>query len=362
MRCYKFGVKRTLRLAILLGVLALLAPAAASAYPWPIRPFYEQHAVRGYFNDPRLSGPEQGFHFGVDISAPDGTPVYAVTSGYARVHGMAVSIIPWRRGVPRLSYWHVVPAVSSKQFVRKFELIGYVLPGAGHVHLAEWKNGTYINPLRIGGLAPYIDDTVPRIPSLTFSSAGLPVEPEARQRHRRHRRRGVRHVPDADSGSLGAVDLRARSHPVADRAGRRRRSGTGRTPSTSGGSCFRLTLYDFVYAPGTSRTGRGAEGATSTTSPTSSTRTCFRTARTPSRSTPSTSRRTSVSRRSRSPSRIRLEAVEGEPRVLVGLRQVELQVEAAVRDDDPVGVEPARDRHVAAVQEADDRGHGASSG
>ena len=51
------------------------------------------------------------------------------------------------------------------------------MPGAGHVHLAEWKNGTYINPLRIGGLAPYIDDTVPQIPSLTFSSAGRPISP-----------------------------------------------------------------------------------------------------------------------------------------------------------------------------------------
>ena len=172
-------MKRTLRLAILLGVLSLSAPAAASAYPWPIRPFFEQHPVRGYFNDPRLSGPEQGFHFGVDISTPDGTPVYAVSSGYARVRGMTVSVIPWRRGVPRLSYWHVVPVVSTKQFVRKFELIGYVQDGAGHVHLAEWRNGTYINPLRIGGLAPYIDDTVPRIPSLSFSAGGQPIRPEA---------------------------------------------------------------------------------------------------------------------------------------------------------------------------------------
>ena len=172
-------MKRALRLAILLGVLALLAPAAASAYPWPIRPFYDQHAVRGYFNDPRQSGPEQGFHFGVDISAPDGTPVYSIASGYARVRGASVSVIPWRRGVPRLSYWHVMPTVRSRQFIRKFELIGYVLPGAEHVHLAEWKNGTYINPLRIGGLAPYIDDTVPRIPSLAFSSAGVPIRPEA---------------------------------------------------------------------------------------------------------------------------------------------------------------------------------------
>jgi hypothetical protein len=259
MRWYKFGVKRALRLVILLGVLALLAPAAASAYPWPIRPFYEQHAVRGYFNDPRLSGPEQGFHFGVDISAADGTPVYAVTSGYARVHGMAVSIIPWRRGVPRLSYWHVVPAVRSKQFVRKFELIGYVLAGAGHVHLAEWKNGTYINPLRIGGLAPYIDDTVPRIPRLTFSSAGAPIQPEA---------------------VSGIVDIVAESFDTSPMpvpapweqsifAPALIRWGIVQGPTTiwhrTNAVDFRryllpLTLYDFIYAPGTFQNRPGRRG------------------------------------------------------------------------------------------------------
>ena len=250
MRCYKFGVKRALRLAIPLGVLALLAPAAASAYPWPIRPFYDQHAIRGYFNDPRQSGPEQGFHFGVDIPVPDGTPVYAVTSGYARVHGRTVSVIPWRRGVPRLSYWHVVPTVVSKQFIRKFELIGHVMPGAEHVHLAEWKNGTYINPLRIGGLAPYIDDTVPRIPSLTFSTAG--------QRLR----------PDALSGTVDVVAEAYDTSPMPVPAPweqsifapalLRWRIIQGETTFWQWTSAvdFRtyllpLTLYDFVYAPGT---------------------------------------------------------------------------------------------------------------
>jgi hypothetical protein len=46
------------------------------------------------------------------------------------------------------------------------------------VHLAEYKDGTYINPLRLGGLAPYIDDTVPQIPKLTFYSSGSPIPPE----------------------------------------------------------------------------------------------------------------------------------------------------------------------------------------
>jgi murein DD-endopeptidase MepM/ murein hydrolase activator NlpD len=171
-------VRGPLRLLIALSALALLVPAAASAYGWPIKPFYQQHLVRGYFNDPRLSGDESGFHFGVDISAPDGTPVYAIDPGTVRLHGQTVSIVP-KRGGHRLSYWHVVPAVAKGQRVRRHQLIGRVVAGAEHVHLAEYQNGTYINPLRLGGLAPYIDDTVPQVPSLTFYSGGRPIAPEA---------------------------------------------------------------------------------------------------------------------------------------------------------------------------------------
>jgi len=177
-RCYNFRVVRPLvRLLIALSALALLVPAAASAYGWPIRPFYQQHLVRGYFDDPRLSGDEEGFHFGVDIMAPDGTPVYASEPGKVRVRGQTVSVFP-KRGGHQLSYWHIVPSVVKGQRVRRHQLLGHIVAGAGHVHLAEYKNGTYINPLRLGGLAPYIDDTVPQIPSLTFLSAGRPIPPE----------------------------------------------------------------------------------------------------------------------------------------------------------------------------------------
>jgi murein DD-endopeptidase MepM/ murein hydrolase activator NlpD len=170
-------VNRALRFLLAFAAAALLAPAAASAYSWPLRPFYQQHAIRGYFNDPRLSGEETGFHFGVDISAPDGTPVYAIEGGRVAVRGMTVSIFP-KRGGHLLSYWHVVPTVRSRQRVRQRQVIGRIAPGAEHVHLAEARDGTYVNPLRFGGLAPYIDDTAPQIPKLTFHSFGNPVAPE----------------------------------------------------------------------------------------------------------------------------------------------------------------------------------------
>ena len=158
-----------LRLLLALSALALLVPAAASAYGWPIKPFYQQHPIRGYFNDPRLSGDETGFPLRRRHLGPDGTPVYAIEPGRARVRAraMTVSVFP-KRGGHRSRTGTSSRRSSTDQRVRRHQLIGHVVAGAEHVHLAEYKDGTYVNPLRLGGLAPYIDDTVPQIPSLTF--------------------------------------------------------------------------------------------------------------------------------------------------------------------------------------------------
>src|SRR5207237_1482099 len=88
-----FTMLRSSRLVLAALVLALAAAGGASAYPWPIKPFNKQHPIRGFFGDPRtvfengvLAGGFDGlgffsFHQGIDISAPDGTPIYPVVSG-----------------------------------------------------------------------------------------------------------------------------------------------------------------------------------------------------------------------------------------------------------------------------------------
>ncbi|MEP6909346.1 MAG: M23 family metallopeptidase [Actinomycetota bacterium] len=243
-------MSRALRFLLAFSAAALVAPAAASAYSWPIRPFYQPHAIRGYFNDPRLSGPETGFHFGVDISAPDGTPVYAIDPGRARARGMTVSVFP-KRGGHLLSYWHVIPAVPSNQHVRRHQLIGHVAPGAGHVHLAEYKDGTYVNPLRLGGLAPYIDDTVPQIPRATFYSFGTPISGE--------------NVPGIVDLTVDAYDPSPLPLPPVEWAQAwlaptliRWRIAQGQNTIKQWETCvdFRtfllpMPLFDFVYGPGT---------------------------------------------------------------------------------------------------------------
>lgn len=146
------------------GVAALLAPAFAHAYGWPIQPFDQQHAIRGAFDDPRSGlGPggllEHSFHFGVDISAPTGTPVYAVEPGTVFRYSDAVDVR--QPDGHEFAYWHIAAAVAEHSYVDTGDLLGYVRPDWGHVHFAEFDGTNYVNPLRPGGLEPFSDDTVP---------------------------------------------------------------------------------------------------------------------------------------------------------------------------------------------------------
>ena len=169
--------------ATVLGVLLATPIADASdlgrasheraTYAWPIKPFHRQHPVRGFFGDPRIAENEKrvthSFHFGIDISCPDGTPVYATMSGRVeldRVHRETVSIVGASGGTI-FSYWHVIPTVRDGQVAVAFRtVVGHVSKGWGHVHFAETQNGVYLNPLRVGALEPYADTTRPHLKSL----------------------------------------------------------------------------------------------------------------------------------------------------------------------------------------------------
>jgi len=177
------------RAPLLLAIfLALALPAAAGShpkarrgtgYPWPLKPFDRPHPVRGNFDDPRVDfvGDElsSNFHFGVDISAADGTAIYAVAPGIASRHPDYVDVLS--ASGRDFGYWHVSPAVKNHQAVKQGQLLGHVLRGWGHVHFAENLNGVYVNPLRRGALTPYTDTTPPTVEAVTISRAGKAVDP-----------------------------------------------------------------------------------------------------------------------------------------------------------------------------------------
>ena len=156
----------------------------AGAYGWPVRPFSEPHPVRANFGDPRtrFAGPNTddvllagdgtfSFHQGVDISAPDGAPVYAVASGtVVRARGGRATI---DCGNGRsFQYWHVNPVVRVGQHAVAGEtVVGFIQPKREHVHLTHLERSRAVNPLAPGHLTPYRDATVPVVTDVSMSSA-----------------------------------------------------------------------------------------------------------------------------------------------------------------------------------------------
>jgi peptidase M23-like protein len=264
-----------LRPIIALGSLCAAlaaAPSTASAYPWPVKPFDRQHPIRGNFGDPRtMRGTVDlqwdnplSFHSGVDVQAPDGSPVYAVEAGEVLLSARRVVVAtPWASPVAPVifGYWHVDGVVSRFQYVARGQLLGYVHPGAGHVHLSEKRYGRYVNPLRRGGLEPYVDRTPPVVTRLVVYRSGT-----------------SRELPlDAVSG---AVDLAVEAYDAPPMRPTGAWSGAVVSPahvSWSGlfsGSwlplSYRAQLVDFtqfptasvrdVYAPGTRQNEAGTPG------------------------------------------------------------------------------------------------------
>jgi hypothetical protein len=131
--------------------------------------------VRGSFGDPRILGRSHSFHFGVDVSCPNGTPVYATVSGRAYVYASHPETVSVRSDDGRtvFGYWHITPSIRSGQRVIAYRtVVGRVLAPWEHVHFAEQRNGVYVNPLRPGGMGPFADSTVPAVKSLTVESDG----------------------------------------------------------------------------------------------------------------------------------------------------------------------------------------------
>jgi hypothetical protein len=168
---------RALRLLLVLSLLSLAGASGAAAYPWPVKPFAKQHPIRGFFGDPRtvyengvLSGGFDGpgffsFHQGVDISAPDGTPIYPVVSGVAHYLGAATLNVDtglWEGNERVFQYFHIVPVVGEgEHVVARQTILGYVQPPYGHVHLTEIDGIRAVNPLQKGHLSPYRDRKAP---------------------------------------------------------------------------------------------------------------------------------------------------------------------------------------------------------
>jgi hypothetical protein len=149
------------------------------SYCWPLEPFDQQHPVRAFFCDPRI-GDKGGkaFHFGIDVSGADGTPVYAVKAGVIDVEGAQNIAVVEGGGAGEHGYWHIIPAVKQGQHVAQHQLIGHIAKSWGHVHFAERSGGKYWNPLRKGALTPFADFGAPSVDRIVVSRGSKQLAPD----------------------------------------------------------------------------------------------------------------------------------------------------------------------------------------
>ena len=145
----------------------------AVQYPWPVTPFTSSQRITGTFGEYR--GPSSPhFHNGTDIPKADGSNVYPVLN--ARVSTVAPGGANAYVRADNNVYVHINPAtgLSVGQAVTQGQtVLGTIVGGQGHVHLAEGPPGAYINALRQGGgLNPFVDTYAPEISQIQFKLEG----------------------------------------------------------------------------------------------------------------------------------------------------------------------------------------------
>ncbi len=172
---------------------------------WPVKPFDGPHGVRGSFGEvrglvgvagakgltgarlhqfldglnPVLAVGRRIIHHGIDIIAPDLTPVYALTDGVAQWGG-GNNYSRFVR-VGDFEYVHLKDPVREGAHVKAFStVIGKVFPGQQHVHFTRWAGGRPVNPLGFGGMTGYVDTAPPEIHDLiAYRTDGSRVDLQA---------------------------------------------------------------------------------------------------------------------------------------------------------------------------------------
>ena len=97
---------------------------------------------------------------------PDGTEVFAIQSGIARLGGHDNFSRFVRVG--DFDYVHLDDPVREGQRVTAFKtVLGRVFAGQGHIHFSRYVGNDPVNPLRFGSFVAHVDTAPPEIGDLT---------------------------------------------------------------------------------------------------------------------------------------------------------------------------------------------------
>jgi murein DD-endopeptidase MepM/ murein hydrolase activator NlpD len=126
-------------------------------FKWPIYGHYYISSYYGYRPDPFGSG-RRVFHTGIDIPAPQGTPIHAAMSGMVSIVGTSSNngnyVVLNHSGGYRTLYAHMVRRsrfLHVGEYVKAGDVIGYVgstgESTGPHCHFMVYKSGRTTNPL-----------------------------------------------------------------------------------------------------------------------------------------------------------------------------------------------------------------------
>ena len=103
-----------------------------------------------------ITGKPDTYHYGIDLAAAEGTPIFATRDGVVRVTayqdgGAGYYVSLGHEGGYISVYMHMTHYIVKKgEYVKAGQIIGYVGSTGGstgnHLHFGIAKNGTYVNP------------------------------------------------------------------------------------------------------------------------------------------------------------------------------------------------------------------------
>ena len=171
---------RPLKLALAIFVVGMLS---LSAYDWPIKEDNVQHVLTSVMGECRSEGgiARHHFHRGIDINAPCSTRVYTI-EGDTCYKGLVAS--PRGINIGHFRYYHMVidTLIRDSTFIAADSFFAKTDRG-DHVHLQEADRRLrapgdvnyvrWLNPLRVGGIYPYVDSARSAYPVIRNGPAGI---------------------------------------------------------------------------------------------------------------------------------------------------------------------------------------------
>ncbi len=145
-----------LKAPVVIAALFILYTNGLYAIPWPVKPTSPTHEIGNSYGEFQNYGGDSYLHPGLDVLVPDGTPVYAVRSGWVKAVMTTHAELHWRAaigdspGTEECEGWlyaHLdqsTIAVAEGDYVEEGDYLGEIVYWPGydfhHIHFVKIRN------------------------------------------------------------------------------------------------------------------------------------------------------------------------------------------------------------------------------